>query len=89
MRSTTYSLLHHAAAEADEHFGVSTLVIFQRPYIAEYSVFSVFPHRTGIVDDEISVFWSIGKTVADIGENTLDLFSVADVLLTPVRVYIS
>ena len=77
-------LLHHAAADGDEHRGIAALDVFQRADVAVDTVLSVLADRTGIEEDEIRLVFVVGKGKTHFSEHTLDFFAVRHVLLTAV-----
>ena len=81
-------LLRHTAADADHQAGVLLLELFQRTHVAENALLGVFAHSAGVEQNQVGVFNRIAQTVADILQNTADLFAVVDVLLAAVAAHI-
>lgn len=54
-------LLHHAAAQGDDHAWPGGLSIFQRADVAEHAILRVLTHSTGVIEHQICAFHSIRK----------------------------
>ena len=81
-------LLRHTAADADHQAGVLLLELFQCAHVAENALLGVFAHGAGVEQNQVGVLDVITQTVADILQNTADLFTVVDVLLAAVAAHI-
>ena len=77
-------LLHHAAADGNEHRGIAALDVFQRADVAVDAVLGVLPDCAGVEEDEIRFVFIVGKGKAHFSEHALDFFAVRHVLLAAV-----
>ena len=74
-------LLGHAAHQGDEQPRLLALVLLEGAHGAKDPFFGVFPHGTGVVDDEIRFLQGVGEAVAHLGQHPPELLPVGGVLL--------
>ena len=63
------------------------LEALQRTHIAENALLGVLADGAGVEEDEVGVLGFITQAIADVYENTLDPFTVVDVLLAAIAVH--
>ena len=78
-------LLHHTAAQPDQHTCAPLLSRLESADVAKYAVLCIFAHSASIVDDQIRLFRRVGEAVSHLRKHTGYLLSVALVLLTSKR----
>ena len=66
-------LLGHAAADADDEFGIFFLELLERADVAEHALLGMFAHGAGVEQDEVGLLERIGQAEADILQNAADL----------------
>ena len=75
-------LLHHTAAESDQHVWIFSFDTVQLAKSSIDSLIRIFSDRTGIVDNEIRLFLLIDHRVTDLLKNSGQLFGVSGIHLT-------
>ena len=80
-------LLHHAAAERNDHIPLFRLDGLERADVAVNPVLGVFAHRAGIEQNEIRILPRIGKIIAHVGKHAFDTLRIGNVSLTTVGMY--
>ncbi len=79
--------LHHTSAQRNFQM---RFLLFQTVQITESSVnalICVIPYRTGIIDDEIRVFFRIGQAIAGLYQDSRKLLRISGIHLAPEGYY--
>ena len=77
-------LLHHTTAKSNYDVMIFTLIAFERTYIAEHPVLSMFPDSAGIKDNQLSLKPVVCKIITHKLKHTFNFFTVSHILLAAV-----
>ena len=81
-------LLGHTAADADNQTGIFLFELFQRADVAKDTLLGMFPHRTGVEQNQIGIFQRVAQAEAHILQHTADFLAVIDILLAAIAAHI-
>ena len=76
--------LRHAAADREDQIGIFPLHPLQRPQLTDDLIFSVFPHRARVQENQIGVRFRRRRRKAHRFKNTGDRLRIAFIRLTTI-----
>lgn len=77
-------LLHHAAAETDNEIWVCLLVFLEPAHIAKDTVLGVFPHRTGVEENEVGLGRVVCELIPHFREDTVYFLPICHISLAAI-----